>query len=121
MHLLVETITIAPGLLVEIINIGKARARPKTVLDEANAPLDFALRLGLVRLANPWRNSQSSHEIGKERIPLGHIVLYLQEDTLHAVGQCGLGQAVKVLECLHHAANHRWRITAFDKRDKAHA
>src|SRR2546423_3634713 len=114
---------LAPGvrLTIEIIDIGKRDSCPEALLDDADRPLDFALRLGSPSLADPWRNADRGHEIGKERVPPWDLVLHFQQHALHAVGQRGFGQPAKVLKGLHQTADHRWGITALDKGHKAHA
>ena len=87
----------------------------------ADGALDFALRLGRVRLADARSNPNGDHEIGKTRIPPGLVLLHFQQDALHAIGQRYLGQATKVLKRLHQAADERGGIATLHKGHKAHA
>ena len=91
------------------------------MFDDAHTALDLALRLWRSRLAHARGNAQASHEVTKDRIPFGRLVFHLQKDAFHAIGECGFGQTAKVLERLHHAADHRRGVTALDKGDEAHA
>lgn len=121
MHLLIEAITPQTRLLIEIVNIGKMHARPKALLDDTHAALNFAFGLRSIRFADAWSHPDASHEVCKERIPFGGVAIHLQEHAFHAIGEGGFGQASKVLQSPHHAANHRGGIAAFDKGDEAHA
>src|SRR6266566_1387079 len=56
MDLLIEPIAPGSCLLVEIINISKANARPEAIFDDPYTPLHFALRLGFSNLADTRRN-----------------------------------------------------------------
>src|SRR5579859_2673769 len=121
MDFLIESITPAAGLRIEIIDVAKANAGPEAMFDDSYAALHFALGLGFVGLTDPGSHSQSSHKISKNGVPLGNIVFHFQKDTFHAIGQGRFGQATKVLEGSHHAPDHRGGVTAFDEDDKPHA
>src|SRR5437764_15456841 len=56
MDLLIEPIAPDTCLLVEIVNIGKANARPEAIFDHAHTPLHFAFRLWFSWLADTRRN-----------------------------------------------------------------
>ena len=87
----------------------------------ADRALDFALRLGCIRLADARGNPNGDHKIRKTRVPPGLVLFHFQQHALHAIGQCGLRQTTKVLKRLHQTADEGRGIATFDKGDKTHA
>src|SRR2546430_10046989 len=47
--------------------------------------------------------------------------IHVQKHTFHPIGEGSLRQASKIFKGGHHTPNHGRGITAFHKRDKAHA
>src|SRR5438045_5648465 len=102
MDLLIEPITPAVRLHIQIIDVGKANARPEAIFNDPHAPLDFALGLWFVRLTDPGSHPERSHEIGKDRVPLGNIVFHLQKKAFHEIVECRFEKVTKVLTSHNH-------------------
>src|SRR6266700_4907864 len=121
MDLLIEPITPGSCLLIEIINIAKANARPEPIFDHPHTSLDFSFRLRFVWLADTRSNSQTGCKVRKDGIPDWRFAIHLQKHAFHAIRERSLRQAIKIFKGGHHTANHGGGITALHEGDKAHA
>src|SRR5271165_1910029 len=88
---LVQPVTPGECLPVQIVQIAKMYAGPKRRLHHADTALDLPLRLGHVRLAYAGSDPETRHEISKERVPTGRVILHPYQHTFHPVSQNGAG------------------------------
>ena len=79
------------GLAIEVIDFRERDAWPEILFDKADRAFNFPFRLRGIRLADPWRDANGRHEVGKAGVPARLFLLHFQQHTLHAVGEGGFG------------------------------
>nr|WP_318770918.1 hypothetical protein [Tepidimonas sp.] len=83
---------------VEVLQVTEHAPGHEVALDVLHAGLDLALRLGAIRLAQPWREAPVRREGGERRVQPRLAPAAAQHDGAHAVVQQKLAAAAKVGE-----------------------